>query len=462
MNDLELKRKNGWLTGKADKSAVYSFCEGYKSFLNTARTEREFCDEAEKLAKAFGFKPLDSYSCLKSGDKVYRVNRNKTIMLMVIGSQDIESGVNIVGAHMDAPRLDLKQNPLYEECELALLKTHYYGGIKKYQWPSIPLAIHGIVILENGDKVNISIGDEGDDITFTITDLLPHLSKEQAEKKLKDAIEGESLNVLIGSIPVEEENKASVKLAVLQILNEKYNIREEDFTSAEIEIIPAFNAKDSGFDRSMVAAYGQDDRVCSYVALEAILKINEPVRTSVCLLVDKEEIGSMGNTGMQSRFFENTMAEALLLSGKTNTDISLRRCLSASKCLSGDVNAAIDPNYQSVSEKNNAAMLGHGVTICKYTGSGGKSGSSDASAEFVGEIRKVFNENNVLWQTAELGKIGAGGGGTIAQYVANLNIDTLDCGTSLLSMHSPLEVSSKLDVYMTFKAYLSFYESDLM
>jgi len=249
---------------------------------------------------------------------------------------------------------------------------------------------------------------------------------------------------------------------VLQILNEKYNIREEDFTSAEIEIIPAFNAKDSGFDRSMVAAYGQDDRVCSYAALEAILKINEPVRTAVCLLVDKEEIGSMGNTGMQSRFFENTMAEILLLSGKANTDISLRRCLSASKCLSGDVNAAIDPNYQSVSEKNNAAMLGHGVTICKYTGSGGKSGSSDASAEFVGEIRKVFNKNNVLWQTAELGKIGAGGGGTIAQYVANLNIDTLDCGTSLLSMHSPLEVSSKLDVYMTFKAYLSFYESDLM
>lgn len=453
---LSYARQCVWKSESADQEAIFSFCDGYKNFLNIARTEREFVSAAEETAKKNGFLPMSEMETLKPGDKIYHVNRGKGIMMAVIGRASIESGVRIVGAHIDSPRLDLKQNPLYEDGEMALLKTHYYGGIRKYQWLAAPLAMHGRVILANGEAVDIAIGDEGDDFTFTISDLLPHLAKEQGGKPVRDAFDGESLNVLVGSIPVDDEDaKQPIKEAILQYLNAKYGMVEEDFLSAEIEVIPAISVRDVGFDRSMIGGPGQDDRVCAYTAMQAIFEAEAPEHTAICLLVDKEEIGSMGNTGMQSRFFENTLAEIAYKLGNT-ADISIRRCLSNSKCLSADVNAAFDPNYASVYEKNNAAILGHGVTISKYTGHGGKSESSDASAEFMGEIRRLFNENGVIWQTAELGKVGAGGGGTIAQYVANLNVDTIDCGTALLSMHAPFEISSKADVYMTYRAYKCF------
>lgn len=459
-NKLLYERKNVWKDENVDKKDVFSFCEGYKSFLNSARTEREFVIEAEKVAQKNGFCPLEKMDALKPGDKVYRINRGKGIILSVIGSAPIEEGVRIVGAHIDSPRLDLKQNPLYEDGEMALLKTHYYGGLRKYQWLCTPLAMHGRVILANGNSVDIAIGDEDDDFTFTISDLLPHLAREQGGKPLRDAFDGENLNVIVGSIPVNEEDaKKPIKEAILQYLNEKYSMVEEDFLSAEIEMIPAVKVRDIGFDRSMIGGPAQDDRVCSYTAMQGLFETDTPKHTAICLLVDKEEIGSMGNTGMQSRFFENTLAEICFLLGKKE-EIFVRRCLSNSKCLSADVNAAFDPNFAGVYEKNNAALLGHGVTISKYTGHGGKSESSDASAEFMGEIRRLFNESGVIWQTAELGKVGAGGGGTIAQYVANLDVDTIDCGTALLSMHAPFEISSKADVYMTYKAYKCFFQGE--
>lgn len=449
-------RKRVWDVENIDKKEIFEFCDGYKSFLNLARTEREFIREAELAAKQKGFIDLSSVSALKPGDRVYKVNRGKGIVLAVIGSESIEKGVKIVGAHVDSPRLDLKQNPLYEDGEMALLKTHYYGGLRKYQWFAMPLAMHGRVILADGRSIDLSIGDEDDDFTFTVSDLLPHLAREQGGKPLRDAFDGENLNVIIGSIPVKDkEIKQPIKVAILDYLNEKYGMIEEDFLSAEIEMIPALKTKDVGFDRSLIGGPAQDDRVCAYTALQAIFESKNTKQTSVCLLVDKEEIGSMGNTGMQSRFFENILAEICLLLGNYS-DISVRRCLSSSKCLSADVNAAFDPNFSGVYEKNNSAILGHGVTISKYTGHGGKAESSDASAEFMAEIRKLFNDNGVIWQTAELGKVGAGGGGTIAQYVANLDIDTIDCGTALLSMHAPFEISSKADVFMTYKAYKCF------
>ena len=454
--NLLMKKENGYIRFEGEKDAAFDFCEGYKAFLNTAKTEREFVTETVKAAQAQGFKPLGS-APLKKGDKVYSVNRGKGILLAVIGSEPIESGLSIVGAHIDSPRLDLKQNPLYEDSDIAFLKTHYYGGIKKYQWTAIPLAMHGTVILADGTSRQIAIGDEGDDITFTISDILPHLADDQYKKSLKEAIEGENLNIIVGSVPVRDDEKNSVKLAVLQYLNDKYSMTEEDFISAEIELVPAFSLKDLGFDRGLIAGPAQDDRVCSYAALKAIFDIKNPSRTAVCLLVDKEEIGSMGNTGMESRFFENTVLEIAALMGEI-TPLTLARVLSASQCLSADVNAGFDPNFASPYEKNNSAYLSYGVSVTKYTGARGKAGSSDASAEFVGEIRRLFNENGVLWQTGELGKVDAGGGGTIAQYVANLNIDTIDCGTPLLSMHSPFEVSSKMDVYMTYKGYKVFFE----
>ncbi len=456
-NKLTYERKNVWKEENVDKEAVFSFCEGYKAFLNTARTEREFVAETVKAAKKEGFLPLEALQSLKPGDKVYRINRGKGIILAVVGTAPLEDGVRIVGAHIDSPRLDLKQNPLYEDGEMALLKTHYYGGIRKYQWLATPLAMHGKVVLENGNTIDIAIGDENDDFTFTVSDLLPHLAKEQAGKPLRDAFDGENLNVIIGSIPVgDTESKKPIKEAILQHLNKTYGMVEEDFLSAEIEMVPAVKVRDVGFDRSMIGGPAQDDRVCAYTAMQALFDVKTPKHTTVCLLVDKEEIGSMGNTGMQSRFFENTLAEFCARMG-AYTELSVRRCLGRSKCLSADVNAAFDPNFASVYEKNNAALLGHGVTVCKYTGHGGKSESSDASAEFMGEIRRLFNANGVIWQTAELGRVGAGGGGTIAQYVANLDIDTIDCGTALLSMHSPFELSSKADVYMTYRAYQCFF-----
>ena len=453
-NTLCYKRKCAW--NSVNKDEVFSFCEGYKAFLNSARTEREYTANTEAIALNKGFLPLSDKTNLKPGDKVYRINRGKGIMLAVIGSAPIEEGIRMIGAHVDAPRLDLKPNPLYEDGEMALAKTHYYGGIRKYQWLATPLSMHGRIILKDGKNLDISIGNEDDDFTFTISDLLPHLAKDQASKTLREAVDPENLNIIVGSIPLDDKDaKKPIKEAILQYLNEKYGIIEEDFISAELEMVPAIRVRDVGFDRSMIGGPGQDDRICAYTAMQALFDIEIPTHTAVCLLVDKEEIGSMGNTGMKSRFFENTLAEMCCLLGKDD-HITLRRCLSNSKCLSADVNAAFDPNFPNVYEKNNAALLGYGVAVCKYTGHGGKSESSDASAEFLAEIRQLFNQNGVVWQIAELGKTDAGGGGTIAQYVANLDIDTIDCGTALLSMHSPFEISSKADVYMTYKAYQCF------
>ena len=454
---MKYELENGWST-KIDKDLVFNFAQGYKHFLDTAKTEREGVLETIKMAEEKGFKPLDAFTKLQSGDKVYAVNKNKEIILAVIGTQKISEGVSIVGAHLDAPRLDLKQNPLYEDSELAFFKTHYYGGIKKYQWTAVPLAIHGVVIKENGEEVNIRIGDEDDDITFVITDLLPHLAREQMKKTASEVIEGENLNLLVGSVGLnDEDEKEKVKANVLKLLNEKYGIKEEDFLSAELEIVPAAKAKDIGFDRGLVGAYAHDDRVCAYPAIRAILELDKCEKTSICLLTDKEEIGSMGNTGAKSNFLKLILME---LMDKTEgaSQLNLLRCLDKSMCLSADVNAAFDPNFPAPYEKKNCGKVNYGVTVCKYTGSGGKGGSSDASAETMAEVRRIFNSNDILWHTAELGKVDAGGGGTIAQYVANLGVDTVDCGVSVLSMHAPYEVIAKLDVYMAFKAFGAFYK----
>lgn len=459
---LSYKRKNVW--EKVDEEYIrkaFDFCEEYKKFLDASKTEREFAANTEKLASSAGFKRLDDLIAankkLKPGDKVYHINRKKSAVLAVIGSKPVTDGVNILGAHIDAPRLDLKQNPLYEDTEMAFFKTHYYGGIKKYQWLTIPLAIHGVVVKGDGTPVEIVIGEGEDDPVFHITDLLPHLAREQMQKKMSEAVTGEGLNLLLGSMPFRDEKvKEKVKLNILNILNKRYGIVEEDFQSAELEIVPAQRARDVGFDKSMVGGYGQDDRVCAYPALRALMDIDTPAHTAVCLLTDKEEIGSMGNTGAQSSLLQNFLANIIALSDDSYSDLKLRICLSGSKMLSADVNAAVDPNYDSVYEKRNATYLGHGIVLQKYTGARGKYDSSDASAEFVGEVRKLFNENGIMWQTGELGKVDEGGGGTIAQYAANLGIDVLDCGVAVLSMHSPFEITSKIDIYMTYNAYRVF------
>jgi len=460
---LLMKPNNVWekITDEEFK-LTFELGERYKSFLNKAKTEREFVDETEKLAKSKGYIPLEqlikSQKKLLPGMKVYCIGRNKTVALAIIGKESLEKGVNIVGAHIDSPRIDLKPNPMYEANDMVFLKTHYYGGIKKYQWVTIPLAMHGVIVKRDGSTVNIRIGEDENDPVFTITDLLPHLASEQMQKKMSEGITGEGLNVLSGSIPYKDDKvKEKVKLNVLNILNEKYGIVEEDLISAELELVPKFNAVDVGFDKSMIGAYGQDDRVCAYTALEAILDVEKVKRTAVCILSDKEEIGSMGNTGAQSSFFVNFLADLCGLSVGNYNDLILRRCLSNSKMLSADVNAAIDPTYESVYDKRNSSFLGRGIVLQKYTGSRGKVGASDASAEFLGEIRKLFNDNNIVWQSAELGKVDQGGGGTIAQFIANLNVDVIDCGVAVLSMHSPFEITSKVDVYMTYKAYKTFY-----
>ncbi len=453
---MKYELKNGWTTD-VDKEIVFKFSEGYKSFLDIAKTEREAVSEIVRLAESCGFKPLSEYTCLKEGDKVYAINKLKGIILAVIGEKAAKEGVNIVGAHIDAPRLDLKPNPLYEDGELAYFKTHYYGGIKKYQWTALPLALHGVIVKTNGETVNVKIGDEGDDITFVITDLLPHLAREQMKKPATEIIEGESLNLLIGSIPADEEEKDAVKTNILSILNEKYGICEEDFLSAELEIVPSANAKDVGFDRGLIGAYGHDDRVCAYPALMAILTTDACEKTAVCLLTDKEEVGSMGNTGARSDFLKLILMEIMNKTGEGATELNLLRALDRSFCLSADVSAAFDPNFPAPYEKRNAGKTNYGITVAKYTGAGGKSGSSDASAELMAKIRTLFNNNNILWHVAELGKVDAGGGGTIAQYVANLGVETVDCGVSVLSMHAPYEVVSKLDVYMTYRAFHVFF-----
>ncbi len=459
---LLYKRQNIW--EKVDEEYIkkaFDFCEDYKSFLNTSKTEREFAANTEKLAVAAGFRKLDdlisSNTRLKPGDKVYHINRKKSAVLAVVGNKPLSEGVNILGSHIDAPRLDLKQNPLYEDTQMAFFKTHYYGGIKKYQWLTIPLAIHGVVVKGDGTTVEIVVGEDEDDPVFSIADLLPHLAREQMQKKMSEAVTGEGLNLLLGSIPFNDEKvKEKVKLNILSILNKRYGIVEEDFQSAELEIVPAQKARDVGFDKSMIGGYGQDDRVCAYPALRALLDIDVPERTAVCLLTDKEEIGSMGNTGAQSNLLEDFLANVIALTEDPYSDLKVRSCLSRSKMLSADVNAAVDPNYESVYEKRNATYLGHGIVLQKYTGARGKYDASDASAEFVGEVRKLFNDNGIIWQTGELGKVDEGGGGTIAQYAANLGIDVLDCGIAVLSMHSPFEITSKIDIYMTYNAYKVF------
>jgi aspartyl aminopeptidase len=455
---LSFEKKIGWENSDAkEKQKIFNFCEGYIDFLNKCKTERLCVEYFLELAQKEGFKPLEKFKTLKPGDKIYKVNREKNIILAVIGKESIENGVKIVGAHIDSPRLDLKPSPLYEDNDLAFFKTHYYGGIKKYQWLSIPLSIYGVVIRKDGTKVNVELGTDEDDYTFTITDLLPHLAKEQMEKKANEFIEGEGLNLLIGNIPFNDKDiKEKVKYNILKILNEKYKIIEEDLLSAELEVVPGFNAKSLGLDKSMVAGYGQDDRVCAYTAAKAIFENANPQKTAVCLLVDKEEIGSVGNTGMEARTFETFMGDVATLLGKNTNPNSLNKIFENSKMLSADVDGAFDPIYPSVSEKNNSSYLGFGVGVNKYTGSRGKSGASDANAEFVGEIRKLFNDNKVKFQMGELGKTDAGGGGTIAYILANMGLDVIDCGTPVLGMHSPYEVTSKLDVYMSYLGYKSF------
>lgn len=453
---LVYQRDNVYDTDFRDKQKeIFDFAEDYKAFLDSSKTERLSVISTIKLAEEAGFSLLENKTELKPGDKIYTVNRGKGILLAVMGQDSLNEGVNLVAAHIDAPRLDLKPNPLYEDMSLALFKTHYYGGIKKYQWPAIPLALYGVVYLADGSKVDIAIGDKPSDPVFYITDLLPHLATEQMGKKLAQGITGESLNLLVGSIPYEDkEAKERVKLNVLKLLHDSYGVCEKDFISAELEVVPAFPAKDVGFDRSMIGAYGHDDRVCSYTGLRAILDCVSPKKTAVCLLVDKEEIGSMGNTGMQSRFFEHILGEMC-----DKSHASLRLCITHSTCLSADVGAANDPTYPTVQEKNNAAVLNGGIMLAKYTGSRGKSGSSDASAELVSQIRQLFDKHGIVWQIAELGKVDEGGGGTVAQFVANLDIETIDCGVPLLSMHAPYEIAAKADVYMAYLAYKAFFQA---
>ena len=457
---LSYKPKNAYLemTDVESKKMMDICCE-YKTYLDDGKTERECVCISEKMAIENGFVNIDDKNELKPGDKVYKINRDKNIILFVIGSEDYKNGFNIVGAHIDSPRLDLKQNPLYECDEMALLKTHYYGGIKKYQWTAIPLSLHGVVYTKSGEKVEINIGEKDSDPVFCITDLLPHLAKDQMAKKLSDGIDAESLNILVGGMGVKcEDVSEKVKFKVLSILNTLYGIREEDFFSAELEVVPAFKARNVGLDESFIGAYGQDDRVCAYTALKSIFDIKEPKKTAVCFLVDKEEIGSTGNTGMLSRFFEMTLQEVITKIDKKADIVSINKAISNSACLSSDVGAAVDPNYESVYEKNNSAYAGHGIILMKYTGSRGKSGASDASAEFVNEIVRIFDDASVVWQSGELGKVDQGGGGTIAMYVGNLNMNVIDCGVPVLSMHSPFEITSKADIYMAYKAYVAFYE----
>lgn len=460
--DLGFEQKLVWdKISQTQKDEALKFSEDYKLFLDKAKTEREAVREIIRLAEEQGFVSLDQMTArgkkLRPGNKVYTVSKEKNIALMVTGKEPVWHGINLIGSHLDSPRLDLKPVPLYEDQGIALLKTHYYGGIKKYQWLSHPLALHGVVVKQSGEKVNICLGEDEKDPVFVITDLLPHLAKEQLQKKLGEAVTGEALNILAGTIPLEDkEAKERVKLAILEMLAAKYGINEEDLTSAELELVPAPKARDVGLDRSLVGAYGQDDRICAYTSLRAILNCQNPVRTAIVLFVDKEEIGSTGNTGMRSRFLENSIAELLYLIAGDYDEIYCRKALSNGRALSADVGAAVDPNWEGVFDKLNAARLGCGIVITKYTGSGGKYSTSDANPEFVAEIRRIFNENNVIWQTGELGKVDQGGGGTIAQFIARYGMDVLDCGPALLSMHSPMEVAHKGDIYMCYTAYEAF------
>ena len=452
------KKENGWNTTE-DKESIFNYAKGYINFMNQSKTEREIIKSSKHIADSNGFKNIKEVESLSTGDKVYYINREKSMYLAVIGKDSIEDGVNIIGAHADSPRLDLKPNPLYEDNEFAYLKTHYYGGIKKYQWTTIPLSIHGVIVKSNGEKIEINIGENEEDPIFTITDLLPHLAQDQMEKKLKNGIDGEDLNLLIGSIPYDSNVPEGVKLNILNILNKKYGITEKDLLSSEIELVPAMKCRSMGFDESMVAGYGQDDKVCVYTELTALVDLKEvPNRTAVCIISDKEEIGSMGNTGMESHVFDTFMAEILNKLGVNRPNL-LDKVFTNSKMLSADVDAGLDPIYANVSEKNNAAHLGRGIGLNKYTGARGKSGASDANAEFVAEVRNIFEKNNIKYQISELGKVDVGGGGTIAYILANKGMDVIDCGVPVLSMHSPYEVTSKFDIYEAYKGYMAFYKN---
>lgn len=451
---LFMKKKNsGLIMSETELETADKFCDGYKRFLDDGKTEREAVKAAIALAEKAGFSEFDSGKKYGAGDKVYMNNRGKALILSIIGKEDIEKGVNILAAHIDSPRLDLKQNPLYEDAEMAFFKTHYYGGIKKYQWPTVPLALHGVIIKKNGETIEVKIGEDDNDPVFVVTDLLPHLAEEQMKRTAPKIITGEELNILIGSRPFRDDKESDlVKLNIMNILFEKYGIVEEDFLSAELEAVPAVKARDVGFDRSLVGAYGQDDRVCGYTALMATLDQKDvPAKTVVTVLTDKEETGSDGNTGLQSSYLEYFICDLAESAGKNG-----RHVLSASKCLSADVNAGFDPSFPDVLEKKNCAFVGKGTCLTKFTGSRGKNGTSDASAEFVGYVRSIFDKNGIIWQTGELGKVDLGGGGTVAKYIANLDVDTIDLGVPVLSMHAPFEITSKNDVYMTYKAFAAF------
>ena len=453
--NLFYEQKNGYdRIGTEERIALEAYCREYMDFLNEARTEREAVRYAIEKAEYNGFKAYVPGMALKAGDRIYRSNRGKALMLAVIGTESLERGSVIAGAHVDSPRLDLKQIPMYEQDELCYLRTHYYGGIKKYQWVTIPLELHGVVSLKNGDLVEVCIGRDPGEPKFVITDLLPHLAADQMKKTMAEGITGEGLNLLIGSTPYADDGKDRVKLAVLSLLNDAYGIAEEDFLSAELTAVPAYDVSEIGLDRSMIGGYGHDDRVCAWAELKAIFDVKQPRRTCVCILADKEEIGSEGVSGMQSTAFDCFMEDLC-----TAENVILRRCLENSFCLSADVTAAFDPLYPEVAEKRSESKLNYGMAICKYTGARGKSSTSDASAEIVGYLRGLFDREKVIWQMAEMGKVDQGGGGTIAKYMANRNIDTIDAGVPVLSMHAPFEVVAKLDCYMTYKGILAAYQN---
>lgn len=451
--ELFYKKKNSTLImSEEEQKLADDFCEGYKNFLTVAKTERLAARETVRIAEASGFVPFEYGKKYNPGDRVYYVNREKAVILATYGKEPIEKGVHISVAHIDSPRLDLKQCPLYEDSDLALFKTHYYGGIKKYQWTALPLALHGVIVRGDGSKVEVSIGENSDEPVFCVTDLLPHLAANQMKRTLAEGIKGEELNILVGSRPFKDDAESeAVKLAIMKILNEKYGIAESDFLSAELEAVPAGGARDVGFDKSMVGSYGQDDRVCAYTALMAAVGCKNPTKTAVTILTDKEEIGSDGNTGLNSAYLKYFIADMAKPFG-----VEVRTVLSNSECLSADVNAGYDPTFADVLEKNNASFVNYGVVVTKFTGARGKSGTSDASAEFVGRVRKLLNDNNVIWQTGELGKVDEGGGGTVAMYVAALNVDVIDVGVPVLSMHAPFEIVGKNDVYMAYKAFECF------
>lgn len=450
--------KSGWENVDEEKrSKIEDVSSKYMSFLNKAKTEREFIKRARELANSNGYKDIMEFESLKPGDKIYFVNREKSMYLAIIGENSIENGIHIIGSHVDSPRLDLKPNPLYEDTGLAYLKTHYYGGIKKYQWTTIPLSMHGVIVKTNGEKIEINIGEDEADPIFTITDLLPHLAQDQMNKKLSRGIDGEDLNLLIGSIPYNtDEDGEKVKLNILNILNQKYGITEQDLASSELELVPAFKARTLGLDGSMIAAYGQDDKVCAYTSLHAMMELEHVKNTAVCILADKEEIGSIGNTGMESHMFDFFISEILNKLGVNRPNL-LDKVFCFSKMLSSDVDAGFDPIYASVSDKLNAGFLGNGISLNKYTGGGGKYDASDANAEYVAWVRNILEKNDIRYQVTELGKVDVGGGGTIAYIIANKGADVIDCGVPVLSMHAPYEVTSKYDVYSAYKTYKAFW-----